>query len=151
MDATILAAALGSGLVAGTFFAFSNFIMAGLARLPQHDGASAMRSINITVINPLFLTTLLGTGVLCAGLMGLVAMGHGQGRPWTLLAAGALYLVGSVGITGAKNVPLNDQLEEADDANLSCAWSNYLARWTFWNHVRTASALVACGLLIESL
>ncbi len=34
------------GLVAGVFFAFSTFVMSGLARLPPADGIRAMQSIN---------------------------------------------------------------------------------------------------------
>ena len=36
----IFAAALGSGLVAGIFFAFSTFVMGALGRLPQAAGIS---------------------------------------------------------------------------------------------------------------
>ena len=39
-------AALGSGLVAGIFFAFSNFVMKALARVPPAQGVAAMQSIN---------------------------------------------------------------------------------------------------------
>ena len=34
LTATTLLAALGSGLIAGAFFAFSAFVLAALARLP---------------------------------------------------------------------------------------------------------------------
>ena len=47
--------ALGAGLTTGTWFAFSVFVMAGLARIPAAQGIAAMQSINITVINPLFM------------------------------------------------------------------------------------------------
>jgi Domain of unknown function (DUF1772)/Protein of unknown function (DUF1579) len=62
-----------------------------------------------------------------------------------LLVGSLLYLVGTVGVTIAFNVPLNDALaiakpEEAESANL---WSSYLSNWTFWNHIRTVSALAA--------
>ena len=54
-------AAIGSGVVGGVFFAFSNFVMAALARLPVPQGIAAMNSINITVITPTFMTALFGT------------------------------------------------------------------------------------------
>ena len=50
----IFAAAIGSGLVAGIFFAFSSFVMAALGRLPSDHGIAAMNAINVTVINPMF-------------------------------------------------------------------------------------------------
>ena len=55
------AAALGAGLVAGIFFAFSTFVMGALGRLPQAAGISAMQSINVVVINPVFLSVFMGT------------------------------------------------------------------------------------------
>jgi uncharacterized membrane protein len=44
-------AALGSGLVAGIFFAFSNFVMKALARVSPAQGIAAMQSINVVVLN----------------------------------------------------------------------------------------------------
>lgn len=52
---------LGCGLMAGVFFAFSSFVMNALARLQPTQGIAAMQSINITVINPLFMAPFLGT------------------------------------------------------------------------------------------
>jgi uncharacterized membrane protein len=44
-------AAIGSGLIAGVFFAFSTFIMSAFARLQPSQGITAMQFVNITVIN----------------------------------------------------------------------------------------------------
>jgi len=41
-----LVSALGCGLIAGVFFAFSAFVMKALARLPPAQGIAAMQSIN---------------------------------------------------------------------------------------------------------
>lgn len=38
-------AAIGSGVVGGVFFAFSNFVMPAFARLPAATGIAAMNSI----------------------------------------------------------------------------------------------------------
>ena len=48
---TVLAA-VGSGLMAGLLFAFSNFVMKALTRLPPEQGMAAMQLINVTIINP---------------------------------------------------------------------------------------------------
>ena len=45
------AAALGGGLMAGLFFAFSNSVMGALARLPAAQGVAAMNSINVVILN----------------------------------------------------------------------------------------------------
>lgn len=53
--APTLIAALGSGLVAGAFFAFFAFVIKALSRLPPGEGIAAMQSINVAVLNPWFL------------------------------------------------------------------------------------------------
>src|SRR6476620_3456710 len=57
-------AALGSGLVPGIFFAFSNFVMKALARLPPAQGIAAMQSMNVIVLNRWFF----GTAACCLAL-----------------------------------------------------------------------------------
>jgi uncharacterized membrane protein len=56
------ASALGCGLVAGLFFAFSNFVMKSLARLPSDQGIAAMQNINVDVLNRWFFVVFFGTG-----------------------------------------------------------------------------------------
>ena len=65
----VIAAALGSGLIAGTFFVFSVAIMPAFERLSATEGARAMQSINVVIINPAFLGIFLGTGVLSAAIL----------------------------------------------------------------------------------
>ena len=60
----VVAACLGTALIAGAFFAFSTFIMGALARLPTAAGIAAMQSINLVVINVWFMGALFGTGLL---------------------------------------------------------------------------------------
>jgi uncharacterized membrane protein len=64
---TVLAA-LGSGVVAGVFFAFSAFVMTALGRLPPEHGIAAMQSINVAVINPWFFAAFFATAALCVVL-----------------------------------------------------------------------------------
>ena len=66
LTATTLLAALGSGLIAGAFFAFSAFVLAALARLPARSGIAAMQSIIVAIKSPLFLTVFFGTAALAA-------------------------------------------------------------------------------------
>src|ERR1051325_9850949 len=83
-------AAIGSGVVGGVFFAFSNFVMAALARLPVPQGIAAMNSINITVITPTFMTALFGTGLLCLVLIAAAIMGWSQSGSYWLLAGAVI-------------------------------------------------------------
>lgn len=54
----ILLATIGSSLSGGIFFAFSTFVMQALAKQPTAQGIATMQAINITVINPWFMSTL---------------------------------------------------------------------------------------------
>jgi uncharacterized membrane protein len=145
--------ALGAGLVAGAFFAFSTFVMAALGRQSDTEGIRAMQTINVTVINPWFMTALFGTG---AGSVALVVaalvdwdVSHG---PY-LVAAGAAYLFGCVGVTMAFNVPRNNELARQEPASGDAreVWRRYLVEWTAWNTVRTIASLAAAAALIGAM
>lgn len=146
------AAAGGAALVGGVFFGFSSFIMAGLGRLAPEQGASAMNSINVTVINPAFMTALFGTGLLCliAAAMALGSLGSLDGK--LILAAALLYVIGCDGVTMALNVPLNNALARAPVGTPEGAalWARYLKDWTFWNSVRTAASFAAAILFVAA-
>lgn len=148
-----LFSALGCGLVAGIFFAFSTFVIKALAQQPTAQGIATMQSINITVINPLFMTAFLGTGITCLLLTVVSLFRWHQSGAVYLLIGSLLYLIGTLLVTIAFNVPLNDALavvkpDSAEGANL---WAKYLTNWTFWNHVRTIAALAAAALLTIAL
>src|SRR5262245_44990991 len=129
--------ALGCGLNAGVFFAFSTFVMAGLARLAPGEGIKAMNAINVTAVTPIFMTVLFGTGVLCLITL-VLALGewHWEGPP-VAAAASMLYILGSPVVTMLRNVPLNNALARVTDADASgtATWEAYLRNWTRWNHV----------------
>jgi len=91
-----LVAALGCGLMAGLFFAFSVSVMKALARLPSAEGIAAMQSINVAIINPVFLAAFIGTAAACVLVMiAWLLRWHDPGAVY-LLIGGALYLVGSL-------------------------------------------------------
>jgi uncharacterized membrane protein len=153
LDVATFLVTLGCALVGGVFFAFSNFIMAALARLPPREGMAAMQSINVTVITPLFMLALFGTGA-----VGLVLAGYSliaARRPETpyLLIGGLLYFLGNVVVTIVFNVPRNSALAASDPASADGArvWADYLVTWTRWNHVRTATALAAAATFMFAL
>ncbi len=139
-----LAGMLGSGLIGGVFFAFSNFVMPALVRGPPAEGIATMQTINVTVLNRGFLGVFLGTALLSAGAIGLGVMAGGASG-WACALGGALYGLGTFAVTGVRNVPLNNGLlhVEPQAADAPTAWRDYARRWTLWNHVRTVSALLA--------
>jgi uncharacterized membrane protein len=145
--------ALGAAVAAGVFFAFSNFVMRALGRIPAAAGIRAMQEINVTVINRWFMTALFGTGVACLALI-VVSLADWESSygPY-LLAAGALYVVGTVVVTMALNVPRNEALArvEPDSGEGAGVWDRYLVEWTRWNSVRTVASLATTGLLIGGI
>ena len=148
LDFVTLASAIGSALIAGSFFAFSTFVMSALGKLPAPQGIAAMQSINIVVINPWFMTPFVGTAVL--GVVAAVAALLRWNDPGAgyLLAGGVLYVVGTFLVTMVFNVPRNDALAKvtASSAEAAPLWIVYLSTWTAWNHVRTIAALAAMVL-----
>ena len=149
----VLAAALGSGLVAGVFYAFSTFVMRALARLAPAQGIAAMQSINVVVLNPWFLGVFLGTAALAVAAMASVVVRWGSTSASWLLAGGILYFAGSFVVTIRGNVPMNEALARMDPQTAAGAeyWQRYLAGWTRWNHVRAAASLAASLSFILAL
>ena len=145
-----LGAALGCGLIAGVFFAFSTFIMRALARLAPAQGIEAMQWINRTVLNAWFLGVFFGTAAISI-LLAAYALWRWQhpGAAY-LLAGGVLYVVGTFLVTVAFNVPMNNALAsvQASSNEASHLWSGYISRWTAWNHVRTLAAFLAAAAFI---
>ena len=153
LSISTLLAALGGGLIGGVFFAFSTFVMRALGRLPAPQGIAAMRSINLTVINPMFLGVFLGTAALCVFLVAASLWSWREPASAYVLAGGLTYLVGVVLVTMLCNVPRNDALTAVDPSGAEGArlWVRYLQGWTAWNHVRTAAALLAAAAFTMAL
>ena len=148
-----LLAALGCAMMAGVFFAFSAFVMQALARLPAQQGIAAMQSINILAVTPTFMAALFGTAAACLGLMVWAVISWGEPPATLVFSAGVLYLLGTIGVTIACNVPLNNRLAKLHPQSTNAAgyWDEYVTKWTSWNHVRTVAALVAAALLTVAL
>ena len=148
----IIAAVLGTGLIAGVFFAFSTFVMGALGKLPPAQGIAAMQSINVVVVNPIFMLVLFGTAILA------VFLGYGAYLDWPtnqarILAAASVFYVTAIFITMIFNVPLNDVLADVDPLSSQAIgfWKEYLESWTNYNHLRCMASLAACGLYAWSL
>lgn len=141
---------LGCALVGGIFFAFSSFVMKALGRIPDPAGMRAMQSINIVVLNPLFLGLFCGTALLSVILVvnGIAT----TTSPW-LIAGGLSYFLGTFLVTALGNVPLNNRLAAASPSDPAghATWQSYLPRWTFLNHLRTTAAILAAFCVLMGL
>ena len=145
--------AVGSGLMGGLFFAFSNFVMRALVQQPPENGIRAMQAINVTVVNPIFLFIFLGTALISGILAVLAVLQRSPLSAPCLLAGCALYLAGTFGVTILASVPLNNRLASHDAVTAQAAqfWPEYVSKWMKWNHVRTIASLGAATLLVLAI
>jgi uncharacterized membrane protein len=145
-----LATALGCGLMAGVYFAFSTAVMGGLGRLEAAAGIAAMQHINRAILNPIFLVVFIGTAGLCLWQIFFSLSLWPSPAGVVLVLGSSIYLLGSLAVTATYNVPLNNALAALNpqDPTSAVQWSNYLTTWTNWNHLRAIASLAATALMI---
>ncbi|WP_434733416.1 DUF1772 domain-containing protein [Rhizobium sp. YTUHZ044] len=150
---SLVAAAIGSGLVAGIFFAFSTFIMTAFSRIPAEQGIAAMNSINVTIVRSPFMALFVPTAILCLVIAVLALINWRGGASALMLGGAALYVFASFLSTIIFNVPMNDALEKVSGGGAEAAalWTTYLRDWTWWNHVRTIASLLASVAFVRAL
>jgi uncharacterized membrane protein len=153
LTASTVLAALGSGLIAGVFFAFAASVLPALSRLPTPTGIAAMQSLTAAIKSPLFLGVFFATAAL-ACLLGLAApLRWSEPGAAYLLIGSLLYLNAPFGVTLMKNVPLNNKLAAIKTGSPEAAtfWNEFRSSWSLWNHVRWIGALGAAAAFIWAL
>lgn len=150
---SLVAAAIGSGLVAGIFFAFSTFIMTAFSRIPVEQAIAAMNSINVTIVRSPFMGLFVPTAILCLVIAALAVIDWRSGASLLMLAGAALYVLASFISTIVFNVPMNDALAKVSGGGpeATALWTTYLRDWTWWNHVRTIASLLASVAFVRAL
>lgn len=145
LSLSIFASMIGSGVLAGIFFSWSNLVMPAPGRIPAPAGIAAMNATNEVVQNPLFFLFFLGVPLLGVVLAVYAGMNLGQNGSLALIVGAILVVVGMFGVTMLGNVPMNEALARLDPDSTAAAeyWQVVLDRWTFWNHVRTLACLAA--------
>ncbi len=146
-------AAIGAGLMAGVYFAFSAFIMRAFDRLGAARAADAMNAINEVILRSWFMVLFFGSTLLYAIVAAFAVFDPDLAGRWILFAAGAVYVVGMFLCTVVFNVPLNNRLAESasEDSRKGVTWAHYLKHWTRWNHLRGFCSLAAQILSIHYL
>ena len=153
MTIAIFAAILGSALIGGIFFAFSNFIMKALQRVPSPEGMLAMQTINITVLNRGFLSVFMGTALICL-ILAFISIAEWELTRSPFVVGGAVaYIGGTWLVTVLGNVPLNNKLAGVERENPESLeiWVHYLERWTKLNSQRAFAAACASTLFLIGL
>ncbi len=104
-----------------------------------------MQSINIEIVNPVFLSVFLGTAVACLMVL-FLTIGKWQNSGAIYAIVGSLcYLIGAIVVTFVFNIPRNNVLAGLDPTSTDSIniWREYLVSWTNWNHIRSISTLAA--------
>lgn len=150
---SLTVAAIGAGLMAGVYFAFSGFIMRSLDQLGEAPAADAMNAINKVILRSWFMVLFFGSTLLYVFLAALAVFETDLAGRWLLFATGLIYVVGMFLCTAIFNVPLNNHLADAGSDNNAKAetWKHYFKRWTRWNHLRSVCSLAALVLSIHYL
>ncbi|MEO1224365.1 MAG: anthrone oxygenase family protein [Pseudomonadota bacterium] len=136
-------AAIASGLVAGVFLTFSDFVMRSLIAAHPEGGIEAMQNINRTVYRSVFLALFMAMAPVSVALAIYASLAvTGAAATWIITGA-AIYVISVFLITIVCNVPMNRRLDRMDHAARETIdyWRIYGSVWTRWNHVRTIGSL----------
>lgn len=154
MDTTTTLVATGvvsSGLMSGLLYGWSVSVIPGTRRIPDAAYVTTMQDINRAIINPLFVIPFLGIPAVLGIASYLLFRAGDHRRAWLLAGASATYVVGVLGVTFGRNIPLNDALDSFDLRSASAAAlserrNSYESPWNQWHHVRTLASFAAFGL-----
>lgn len=117
-NALVNASLVLTGLSAGLFFGWSVSVIPGTQKVDDLSYLNTMQSINREILNPGFFIVFFGS-IIALGLSTYFTYPVSTTGFSTLLIATLMYLVGSLGVTGMGNVPLNNELEALKLAALS--------------------------------
>jgi uncharacterized membrane protein len=144
--ASLVAAVITNGLMAGLFAAYSYAIMPGLGRGGDRTFVEAMQQTNAAILNGWF-GICFGGAVVFAAAAVLLHLGR-PGLPW--IVAGLVLYVAVLVVTFRINVPLNDALAAAGP-DLAAARAAFEGTWVRWNVVRAVLSTGAFGCLVGAL
>jgi uncharacterized membrane protein len=143
----LVVATVVAGLQAGTYFTWATGVMPGLANVDDRTFVSAVQQMNIAIVNPVFIGTFLGAPLLA----GAAAVFSGpQARPWAIAAT--VLAVGTLVISFAGNIPLNDALEAAGPVDrikdLAAVRADFESLWVKLNIARCLTSAGALAALV---
>ena len=155
-DLLLGTAVIVSGLMAGLLYGWAVSIIPGTIRVGDHTYVETMQDINRAIINPAFVIPFMGVP-LVLGAASVVHFRTGDTRRgWLLAGATGTYVVGVLGVTVRKNIPLNDALDAFDlpaagSEDLSDRRRTYEGPWNRFHRVRTAASVVSFALAAAAM
>ena len=151
----LFSAVILTGLSAGLFYAWSVSVIPGTQKINDSTYLEAMQSINRAILNPAFFLIFFGS-IVFLGIASIYQFHTSSLSFWLMLTASITYLVGTLGVTGLGNVPLNDQLEllklaELDNSKLAEFRQYYESKWNRLHQIRTGFAVISFLLVVFSV
>ncbi len=107
-----------TGLCAGLFYAWSVSVIPGTQKIDDLSYLKSMQSINREILNPAFFLVFFGSLIALVCSTYFTYSVSTKGFVYLLIAT-LTYLMGTIGVTGMGNVPLNNQLEALNLTELS--------------------------------
>ncbi|MEM8901642.1 MAG: anthrone oxygenase family protein [Bacteroidota bacterium] len=148
---TLFFAVVLTGLSAGLFYAWMVSVIPGTRKLADLTYLESMQSINREILNLSFFLIFFGSPIALA-ISTFQHVNTGLSF-WLILAATAIYLVGTFGVTVFGNVPLNDSLEALDlatqnETKLAEFRKMYERKWNRLHTIRTVFSVISFMLSI---
>jgi len=136
-----VAALVGTGVVAGVFFAVAVSVLPALRALPpdRYVQAHQLLGRGYHPSMPLIVTASLGCDIALALLAPTPAR-------QALYVGAALLLIGVQVVSQFGNVPINKVVNRVDPDDLPADWHDPRPRWRDWHLIRTAFAFAAMVL-----
>lgn len=152
--ATLVAATIAMGHIAGLFYTWSHEVMPGLGRTDDRTFVAGFQALDKAIINPWFMAGFLGAPLLTGVAVLLQAGEDDRGvLYWTIAAFVGYFVV--IAITRSVHLPLNAEIQAAGDPDriddLAAVRERLEARWARWNIVRTVACSAAFGCLVWAL
>lgn len=152
--ASLIAATITTGLMAGLFFAFDVSVMPALKRSDDRTFIQVMQRINIAIVNGWFLVCFLGSLIFTGLALALHLASDGGAAVGPLVGALVAYVL-QLTLTGRVNIPLNNALEQAGPvermADPAIIRQAFESRWVPANRWRTLLCTIALGCLAWAL
>ncbi|QIS22341.1 DUF1772 domain-containing protein [Nocardia terpenica] len=148
--ASLLAATVSTGLLAGVFYAYATSVMLALRQLDDRTFVDVMNRINTVIVNPVFMLGFLGS----VGFTALAAVFHLRADQrtvlWWILISLALNVISFL-ITSGGNVPLNNRLADTHGGDFATLRAHVESPWIRLNILRALANTGAVGTLAFAL
>ncbi len=140
------------GLISGLLFSYLISVNIAFKQLSDIEYIKAMQQINRAIQNPLFLICFMGLMF----LLPICTYLHRNSTTifYLFIIASIFYIVGVLGITFIKNIPLNNQLDTFSTTNstsdaITSMRNNFQTAWNKYHLYRTVFSMLSflCAII----